>query len=136
VLNVAVTEVVLQRARVLPIVGEFEAAGVPQHVRVHRETKRGCIADPRQRLAEACRCHRRVSPGLEQVAPFWLLPPQPPERAQLLAAERVNWGDAVLQPGDVQEPLAEIHLIPAEGAKLADPQAVAKGDQDHRTRWP
>src|SRR6516162_10575668 len=40
--------------------------------------------------------------------------------------------DAVLEPGDVQEPLAEIHLIPGEGAKLADPQAVAIGDQDHR----
>ena len=38
----------------------------------------------------------------------------------------------MLQPGDVQEPLAEINLILGQGAKLADPQAVAKGDQDHR----
>src|SRR5215472_12112878 len=123
-LDVSVPEVVLQGAGVLPIVRELEAAGVPEHVRVHREAKRARLADPRERLAEACRGHRRVSFGLEQVAPIWQLPPQPSQRPKLLAAERVNRRDAVLQPADVQEPLAEIHLIPGERAKLADPQAV------------
>jgi hypothetical protein len=66
------------------------------------------------------------------VTPLGLLSPQPPERPQFLGAERVNRGDAVLQPGDVQEPLAEIHLIPGERAKLADPQPVSVSDQDHR----
>jgi hypothetical protein len=37
----------------------------------------------------------------------------------------------VLQPGDVQQALAEVHLIPCERAKLADPQPVPIRDQDH-----
>jgi hypothetical protein len=36
-LNVLVPEVVLQGAGIVAIVGEFEAAGVPKHVRMDRE---------------------------------------------------------------------------------------------------
>ena len=52
-----------------------------------------------------------TSLGLEEVTALRLIPPQPAQRTQFLAAERVDGGDAVLQPGDVQQPLAEIHLI-------------------------
>jgi hypothetical protein len=37
VLNVPMPEVMLQGAGVLPLICEFEAAGVAQHVRVNRE---------------------------------------------------------------------------------------------------
>jgi hypothetical protein len=37
VLNVPVAEVVLQGARVLPVIRQLEAAGMPQHVGMHRE---------------------------------------------------------------------------------------------------
>jgi len=45
VLNVLVPQIVLQRARVLPVVGELEAAGVAQHVRVRTGNANG-LASP------------------------------------------------------------------------------------------
>jgi hypothetical protein len=39
VLDVAVSQIGLQGARVVPLVGEREAAGVPEHVRVGLEGK-------------------------------------------------------------------------------------------------
>jgi hypothetical protein len=50
VLNVPVLEVMLQGPGVLPIICEFEAAGVAQHVRVNRERQRVRLADPRKGL--------------------------------------------------------------------------------------
>ena len=102
VLNIPVTEVVLKGPRVDALVRQLVSGRVRQHVRVNREPQRARFADPRERLTKTCRCHRRVSLGLEQVAPFRLLPPQPAECPKLLAAERVNRGDAVLEPGHVQ----------------------------------
>jgi hypothetical protein len=46
------SEVVLQRPRVLAVVGELETTGVPEHVRVHAEPEPGFLAGPRQHLAE------------------------------------------------------------------------------------
>jgi hypothetical protein len=40
-LDVAVTQVTLQRPGVLALIRELEAAGVPQHVRMHRERQLG-----------------------------------------------------------------------------------------------
>ena len=45
VLDIAVPEVGLQRARVVPLVGQGVAAGVPEHVRVRLEAELGL--DPR-----------------------------------------------------------------------------------------
>jgi len=47
VLDVLVPEVVLQRPRVLAIIGELEPAGVTQHVWMHEERKLGLLAGPR-----------------------------------------------------------------------------------------
>jgi hypothetical protein len=46
VLNVLVTEISLQRPRVVPRIGQCLAAAVPQHVRVNREGHLGPFPDP------------------------------------------------------------------------------------------
>jgi hypothetical protein len=43
----------------------------------------------------------------------------------------VDAGHAVLDPPDVQEPVLEVDLIPAQGTQLGDAQAMAVGDLDH-----
>jgi hypothetical protein len=35
-------------------------------------------------------------------------------------------GVAILAPADVEQPLAEVNLIPAQRGKLADPERVAR----------
>jgi hypothetical protein len=46
VLNISMAEVSLQGPCIDAIVGEFEAAGVPQHVRVSLDLKAHCIGCP------------------------------------------------------------------------------------------
>ena len=45
-----------------------------------------------------------------------LIPLQPSQRTQFLASERVDRGDAMLQPSDVKEPLAKVNPIPGQRA--------------------
>ena len=52
VLDVAVPEIGLQRTGIDAVIGELEAAGVPQHVRMHRETEIGGNPKPRDHLAK------------------------------------------------------------------------------------
>src|SRR4029077_5741082 len=63
VLDVAVPEVSLQRASIDAVIGELEAAGVAQHVRMHWETESGCNAKPRDHLAKTRRRERRAALG-------------------------------------------------------------------------
>jgi hypothetical protein len=86
-------QVMLECPRVLPLIREFEAASVRQHVRVKRERQRTRFADPGQRLAETSGRHRSL---WNTCRPLRLLA----LREKLLITERLNRGDAVLQPRD------------------------------------
>ena len=50
VLDVAVPEVRLQRAGIDAVIGQLEAAGVAQHVRMHFDAQSRCNAKPRHHL--------------------------------------------------------------------------------------
>src|SRR5262245_62562557 len=102
------SEVVLERPGVAPIVGELVACGVSEHVRMHREWQRAGLADPRQCLTDAGLSHRCLTLGLEDMAPIRLFPPQPAQRTKLFASERMDRRHAALQPGDMQQALREI----------------------------
>jgi hypothetical protein len=54
-LDVPVPEVVLEGARVLAVVGQLEAAGVPEHVRIHREADLRPDASAGDQLADGGR---------------------------------------------------------------------------------
>ena len=60
-----------------------------------------------------------------------LLALQPAQCAHLVADDRMGRGRALLDPADMQAGMGEVDLIPAQVDQLADPQAVAIGDQDH-----
>ena len=55
VLDVAVAQIGLKRTGIDPIIGELEAACVPQHVRMDREVDLGGDAKPGDQLAKASR---------------------------------------------------------------------------------
>jgi hypothetical protein len=42
----------------------------------------------------------------------------------------VHAGYAVLQASHVDEPMREVDLVPSQGTKLGDAQAMPKGDQE------
>src|SRR5215475_10739398 len=74
--DVAVTEVVLQRAGVDAIVGELKAAAMAQHVRMSRERKSGQFSSPADHFEEPGPSHRPTAFGVEDEAAVQVLPSQ------------------------------------------------------------
>src|SRR5262245_59204960 len=74
--DVAVAQVVLQRAGVDAIVGELEAAGVSQHVRMSRERKFGQFSGPADHFEEPGPSHRPTAFGIEDISALQVLPPE------------------------------------------------------------
>jgi hypothetical protein len=68
VLNVLVPEVVLQGSRIVAIVGELEAAGVAEHVRVNREWHLGGLPNTHDEAMEADGADRPTAFGNEHVS--------------------------------------------------------------------
>src|SRR5260221_7754143 len=76
VLNVLVAEIVLQGSGVVAIVGELEAARMPQHVRMQREWHLGGLAEPLDKMMEADGAHRSTALGDEDISLGRVLTPE------------------------------------------------------------
>ena len=63
----------LQRPGVHAVIGELEAAGVPQHVRVRWETETSRDAEPRDHLTKARGSERHAALGSKDKRRRWLL---------------------------------------------------------------
>src|SRR5262245_42600620 len=118
VLDVLMPEVVLQGACVMPVVGEFEPAGMAEHVRMHAERHPGALPEPCNHSAKADRAHGCSPLTHEDVATWPLLALKTPQGAKFAARQWVNRGNAVLEPRDMQPGMHEIDLLPAQGAQL------------------
>ena len=131
-LDVLVPEIGLQRASIDAVVGELEAAGVAQHVRMHWEAEVGRDAEPGDHLAKARRRERCAALGRKDKRRRWvLLALEPAERPQLAAGQRVNRLRAALEPAHMQAAMGKVDRVPAQRDQLARPQAMPVGDQDH-----
>ena len=64
--------------------------------------------------------------------PLRLLALEAAKIADLAAAHRMHARHSVLDALDMQEPVRQVDLIPAQRAKLGRPQAVPVCDEDHR----
>jgi hypothetical protein len=94
---------------VVAAMGEREAAGVPQHVRVDGEGELGRYSDHRELLPEPGGTHRRAPLGGEQVrGGRGLLALQPAQGAKLTAAHRMHARPAVLEAADMEVPLRQV----------------------------
>ena len=126
-------EVCLQGPRIVSLVRESIAAGVPEHVRVRLEGKLGL--DPgsldhagKPGGAEGGAALRGEHEGRLRL-PLALKPPQ---RPQFIPKDWVGTRCALLHPADVQRGGPEVHLLPPQVDQLRDPEAVAVGHEDHR----
>jgi hypothetical protein len=64
-LDILVPEIMLQRPRVLAIIGEFEPAGMPQHMRMNWERYLGGLAEPAYHTPEPDGAHGRPALAYE-----------------------------------------------------------------------
>src|ERR1019366_5069643 len=131
VLNVPMPEPQLQCPRIVTVIGQLEAAGMPEHVGMHRESNLGLYTGARDHLAHAIGAHRSTAFGYEHeaamVGPF---AGKLPECPQLVALHRMGRGRAILGPPDVQEACLEVDLVPLQGHQLGDPQTMPVAQQD------
>jgi len=132
VLDISVTEIVLQGASIVAVVGKLEAASVTKHVRMDGERHFGGLAKPCHEVMKAKRAHRSATLGNEYVGFCWVLAPQPAQSADLITSDGMNARRSTLGSADMQPALVEFDLMPFEAADLRSPQAVTIGDQDHR----
>src|SRR5689334_1477843 len=116
--DVLVAKVVLQGPRVPPVVGELEAARMPQHVWMNRKLELGNDGKAREHLPEANGGHGRPALGHEHVAAGAVFPLEGPQRAHLLTTELVHAGYAILHAPHMDEPMREVDLTPGQSAQL------------------
>jgi hypothetical protein len=100
------------------VIGEFEAAGVAEHVRMHAKGHLGGLPEPRNVPPARSRTGNGLALARAEVDA---------RRAVRCRGERVDRGYAALEPGNVQAGMGKIDLLPAEGAQLGRSQAMPEG---------
>jgi hypothetical protein len=96
VLDILVTEIVLQSASIVAVVGELEAASVTKHVRMDGEGHFGGLAKPCYEVMKAKRAHRPTTLGNEYMGFGRVLTPQSAQSTDLVTADGMNARRATL----------------------------------------
>ena len=91
-LDVLVSQVVLNRSGIIPIVRQLEHADVAQHAGVGRETEAGLPPCPGDQLANRRICHRPLALGDEDILGRRVVPFQPAQRPNLGTAQGMGAG--------------------------------------------
>src|SRR5262245_59842349 len=130
--DVAVAQEVLQRAGVDAVVGELEAAGMPEHVRMNREGQFGQFPSPANHFEEPGPSYRPTTFGVEDEAALQVLPSQLAQRPDFLLGEWVRAIDTVFGPPHMDAAAIKLDHIPGQLAEFAGAQPMAVGDQDSR----
>jgi hypothetical protein len=112
VLDVLVPEVVLQGPRIVTIVGELEAAGMAQHVRMDGKGDLGSLAEPGNEMVEAERAHRPATLGNEDVGLAGVIAPELAQSTDFIAPDRVHAWYAAFGAANVQPALIKLDLMP------------------------
>lgn len=126
-------QVVLNGAGVVTVVRQLVAAAVPEHMGMNRKTHGGLLPRPGEELPEPSRRQGTAPFAREHIGtagrPF---PLQFSECPNLGASEGMHARRPPLQPMDVEPPLAQVHLIPAERDEFGHPEPVPVREEDHR----
>src|SRR6266478_8858283 len=127
--NRAVTEIMLNCPRVVPIIGELVAAGMPQHLAVDQERETSSLAGTGDHPLIARNAQWRTPFGNEDVDARGF-PLQPAQRSQLPRGQWLPSAYTALGAPHVQRRGLPIDVIPTQAHKLACAQPMAVCQQD------
>ena len=130
--DVFVAEVLLDRACVLALAGEFEPARMAQHMRMGREGEFRELAGARDQFPRRRRRHRPSAFGHKQIRRIRVIAAQLAQRPELRPADRMRRGEAILQSRDVHQAGLEVDLLPAHRHEFRDPQPMPVSQEDER----
>jgi hypothetical protein len=123
--DILVTKVMLERPRIVPLVGQLVAAGVPEHVRVHREGQIGLQSCTGDKLADVARRHWAATLGDKQVGAVGPLTSKLAQRPQFGTTQGVRRGHTLLQALDRKKAGFQVKLLPTQADSLTDAQSMA-----------
>ena len=133
VLDVAVSQIVLNEPGIRALIGQGEAAGMAEHMGVSGQGQPGqfpIMADSRpdgfavERPAPFT--DKKIIPRRFHSFPFF----EPClDQPQFIGPQRVRGGQALFEPGDMENPAFAIDLRKLHPAGFRDPQAVAEQQQ-------
>jgi len=109
----------LNRSRIVAVVGELVAARMAEHVRMRREGQAGESTGSRYDLVDVGPFHRTPALTRKDVHRWTLNAPQLTQRADLSCTDQVIRCRAVLRSRHLQHGLGEIDLIPAQRDQLS-----------------
>jgi hypothetical protein len=117
---------------VMSVVGEFEAAGMAQHMGMDGEADACNLTGTSEDLSHIVGGERPPAFGQENINALGIVTAQTAQGAQLGSADRMGRGGTVLSSSDVQQALAKIDLVPTQGDEFADSQPVPIGQENQR----
>ena len=130
--GIAVAEVVLDETQVVPLVGEREAAGMAQRVRVDA-SEAGARRRRGDEIVHRLARHRLAPLGDEQPGQCVRAGGEiAADGAQLVAGNGLLDREAALEAAYPQPGAVEVELVPAQTHGLADAQTVAVGHQQQK----
>ncbi len=126
-------QIVLDEPGIRALIGQSEAAGMAEHVRMGGQGEPGPFAIAADGGPDGAAIERRAAfadeeglPRRGHRRPFF----QPClDEPDFITPQRMRGRKPFLEPGDVEAPAFDIHLRELEAAGFRDPQAVAEQQQ-------
>src|SRR4051794_8531957 len=109
----------------MAVIGQFEAAGMTQHVRMDREWHRRRDTEPLDQFMEADRGHGSPPLGNEHMGGVGIVAAQPSQGSDFVAPNGMDGWRAVLRPTNMQPSLIQLNLMPFQPNHLGRSQAVS-----------
>ena len=131
ILDIAVPQVRLEGSRIDPVVGQFEAARVPQHVGVRLDPELGDDGGPFDHAIKPWRRQRRSALGHKDKRRRQAFALVPPELTHFPASQGMRRRRAAFEAVDVHLASVEVDLLPFQVRHFRGPQPVPVRHQDH-----
>lgn len=119
-LDIAVTKIGLESARIVPLVGQCEAARVAQHGMAFEAQSGGRTGAFYKPGKPGCGEGRAALRSEYERRSWILLTLQPPQRPQLVADDRMRGRRAALDAPNGKHSPAKVDLIPTQVHQLTD----------------
>lgn len=122
-------EIILDQSQVIAAIGEGEAAGMSEHVRVNM-SQASTDAGLSDQIVHRLPGHRLLPFGDKQPRkPVVALPQPTSDRPQLVALDGMLDAESTFQPRNPKAGVCQIDVIPAKGNGFRDPQPVPEHHQ-------
>jgi hypothetical protein len=131
VLDILVSQVVLDGAGILAVVRQFKAGGMPEHMGMDGHPQLSCLTSAGYQLSKGGGGHWGLPFGDEHIRGLWVIPPKVAQRPKFGAAQGLGARQAVLAPARMQQSLMQVHLLAPQGHQVRHTQPVPIGQQDH-----